>query len=64
MMIVAPGGYRFGDYWKLGLPVMAWWLACAVQIIPIFWRFHPRSGLLPAPTRGATGDRPCCEGRR
>ncbi|WP_347353245.1 SLC13 family permease [Intrasporangium sp.] len=41
MMIMAPGGYRFGDYWKLGLPVMVWWLACAVLIIPVFWSFHP-----------------------
>ena len=24
MMIMTPAGYRFGDYWKLGLPVMAW----------------------------------------
>ena len=23
LMIMAPGGYRFGDYWKLGLPLMA-----------------------------------------
>ena len=25
MMIMSPGGYRFGDYWKLGLPIMLWW---------------------------------------
>ena len=29
MMIMSPAGYRFGDYWKLGLPVMGWWLVVA-----------------------------------
>jgi len=24
MMVMEPGGYRFGDYWKLGLPLLAW----------------------------------------
>ena len=23
MMVMGPGGYRFGDYWKLGLPLLA-----------------------------------------
>ncbi|HYO17113.1 MAG TPA: hypothetical protein VES02_00400 [Dermatophilaceae bacterium] len=27
-----PGGYRFGDYWKFGLPLMGW---CAVISIPV-----------------------------
>lgn len=39
MMIMNPGGYRFGDYWKLGLPVMLWWLLVALAIIPLVWRF-------------------------
>lgn len=39
MMIMNPGGYRFGDYWKLGLPVMAWWLVVAMLVIPRVWDF-------------------------
>lgn len=39
MMIMGPGGYRFGDYWKLGLPTMLWWLLCAMIISPLVWHF-------------------------
>jgi di/tricarboxylate transporter len=39
MMVMGPGGYRFGDYWKLGLPVMALWLVVAVTVIPLVWSF-------------------------
>ncbi len=38
MMIMTPGGYRFGDYWKLGLPIMVWWAAVAFLVVPIVWR--------------------------
>jgi di/tricarboxylate transporter len=37
MMVMGPGGYRFGDYWRLGLPVMAWFLVVAVVVIPRVW---------------------------
>jgi di/tricarboxylate transporter len=37
MMVMGPGGYRFGDYWKLGLPVMALWLVVALTVIPLVW---------------------------
>lgn len=40
MMVMEPGGYRFGDYWKLGLPVLAWFLAVAVLLVPVFWPFQ------------------------
>ena len=40
MMIMNPAGYRFGDYWKLGLPVMVWWLLVALAIIPLVWEFY------------------------
>ena len=39
MMVMGPGGYRFGDYWKLGLPLMAWFLIVAVIYVPLVWRF-------------------------
>jgi di/tricarboxylate transporter len=37
MMVMGPGGYRFGDYWRLGLPVMAWFLVVALVVIPRIW---------------------------
>ncbi|EWT02429.1 citrate transporter [Intrasporangium oryzae NRRL B-24470] len=39
LMVMGPGGYRFGDYWKLGLPVMLLWLGVSLAVIPLVWRF-------------------------
>ena len=39
LMVYGPGGYRFGDFWKLGLPVMVWALIVTVVVIPLFWKF-------------------------
>ena len=39
LMVMGPGGYRFGDYAKLGLPVMVWFFVVAVFLVPMFWRF-------------------------
>jgi di/tricarboxylate transporter len=37
MMIMAPAGYRFGDYWKLGLPLLLLWMAISLVVIPAVW---------------------------
>lgn len=39
LMVMEPGGYRFGDYWKLGLPMLALFMAAAVFLVPVFWPF-------------------------
>lgn len=39
MMVMQPGGYRFGDYWRLGLPLMAVYLAVGVLYVPLIWPF-------------------------
>jgi len=39
LMVMRPGGYAFGDYWKLGLPLMIWFFVVAVFIVPLIWRF-------------------------
>ena len=39
LMVMEPGGYRFGDYWKLGLPLLALFGVVAVLLVPVFWRF-------------------------
>ncbi|MCD7061259.1 SLC13 family permease [Pelagibacterium xiamenense] len=37
MLILGPGGYRFGDYWRMGLPLEAIVTAVAVPMIMIVW---------------------------
>jgi di/tricarboxylate transporter len=44
LMIMGPGGYRFGDYWKLGIACMAWFFLVAVFLVPLVWTFR---GLSP-----------------
>jgi di/tricarboxylate transporter len=39
LMVMGPGGYRFGDYWKLGLPLLALYGIVAVLLVPVFWSF-------------------------
>ncbi len=39
MMVMGPGGYRFGDYWKFGLVTMIVWLGLAMVLIPLVWPF-------------------------
>jgi len=36
-LVMGPGGYRFGDYWRLGLPLSLIVLAVAVPLIAFFW---------------------------
>ncbi|WP_121061001.1 SLC13 family permease [Microbacterium telephonicum] len=39
LMVMQPAGYRFGDYWKLGVPLMLVFLAVAVLYVPLIWPF-------------------------
>ena len=39
LMVLGPGGYRFGDYWKLGQPLLALFGVVAVLLVPVFWSF-------------------------
>jgi di/tricarboxylate transporter len=38
LMVMEPGGYRFNDYWKLGLPILAWFFLVAVFWVPVIWK--------------------------
>jgi di/tricarboxylate transporter len=38
-LVMEPGGYRFGDYWRMGLPLSLLVLAVAVPLIPRVWPF-------------------------
>jgi di/tricarboxylate transporter len=37
MIILGPGGYRFGDCWRIGLPLEILVLAVSVPALLIFW---------------------------
>lgn len=39
LMVMEPGGYRFGDYWKLGLPMLVLFGLVAVLLVPVIWSF-------------------------
>jgi di/tricarboxylate transporter len=39
LMVMGPGGYRFGDYWRLGLPILGVFFVAAVFLVPVFWPF-------------------------
>ncbi|MEM7317603.1 MAG: SLC13 family permease [Pseudomonadota bacterium] len=36
-LILGPGGYRFGDYWRMGLPLEVLIVAVSVPAILLFW---------------------------
>jgi di/tricarboxylate transporter len=38
-MVLGPAGYRFGDYWRLGLPLTLWYGVVTVGLVPLIWRF-------------------------
>jgi di/tricarboxylate transporter len=37
LIAMSAAGYRFGDYWKLGLVVMLIFFIASVFIVPVFW---------------------------
>ena len=37
MLVMAPGGYGFGDYWRMGLPLSLVVLATALPLIMLIW---------------------------
>lgn len=37
ILVMAPGGYRFGDYWRLGLPVSLLTVAVGTAVIVSVW---------------------------
>lgn len=39
LMVMEPGSYKFGDYWKFGLPFMLWFFVVAVFWVPLIWGF-------------------------
>jgi di/tricarboxylate transporter len=40
-LVWGPGGYRFGDYWKLGLPLSCIVVVVGVPLIALVWPLRP-----------------------
>ncbi len=41
LLVMGPGGYRFTDYTKIGLPLTLVVLAVVLLVLPIFWPLFP-----------------------
>ena len=39
LMVLGPGGYRFSDYLRLGVPLSLLIMVLAVYMIPLYWPF-------------------------
>ena len=37
LIVQGPGGYRFGDYRRLGMPLMLWFFLVGTFLVPVFW---------------------------
>ena len=37
LLVMGPGGYRFGDYWRLGLPLTVVTFAVAAPMLLLVW---------------------------
>ncbi len=42
MLVMGPGGYRFGDYWRLGLPLSILVVIAGVPLIAMIFPFQPQ----------------------
>ncbi len=40
-LVMGPGGYRFGDYWRLGLPLSLMVIVVGVPLIALVWPLTP-----------------------
>lgn len=37
LLVMGPGGYRFGDFWRLGLPLQAVVFVTSMILLPLIW---------------------------
>lgn len=40
LLIMGPGGYRFGDYWRLGLPLSVLVVYLGTRLVEFYWPVH------------------------
>jgi di/tricarboxylate transporter len=39
-LVMGPGGYRFGDYWRMGLPLEILIVLASIPLIAVVWPLH------------------------
>jgi di/tricarboxylate transporter len=39
LMVMGPGAYRFGDYWKMGIVLLLLFVVVATVLVPLIWPF-------------------------
>lgn len=44
LLVMGPGGYRFGDFWRLGLPLQAVVFAVSMFMLPLLWPLAKAAG--------------------
>ena len=40
LLVMAPGGYSFNHYMRVGLPLVILFLVVSLLVIPLVWPFH------------------------
>jgi di/tricarboxylate transporter len=41
VLVMGPGGYRFRDYYRIGLPMTVLLIAVLMLILPLLWPLQP-----------------------
>ncbi|MFQ5945862.1 MAG: SLC13 family permease, partial [Anaerolineae bacterium] len=41
LLVMGPGGYRFADYLKVGVPLTLVVMVVVLVVLPVVWPFHP-----------------------
>lgn len=41
LLVMGSGGYRFGDYWRVGAPLALVLFLVVMLLLPVFWPLVP-----------------------
>lgn len=55
VLVMGPGGYRFTDYIRIGLPLTLLILVVVLVVLPIFWPLYPEAATVVPPAAGVEG---------
>jgi di/tricarboxylate transporter len=60
-LVMGPGGYKYRDFWKLGLPMEIIIATIAVPLILYFWPLQPNNGPVQTERQSAAIENRLCE---
>jgi hypothetical protein len=58
---MGPGGYKYRDFWKLGLPMEIIIATIAVPLILYFWPLQPNDSQMETQRQSAATEARICE---